>query len=618
MIPYSEYYLDPTLFSKDIAFFQYNLNFFFIVNAYLSKLFTYETIFFAGYVLSSLLLVAGVYYLTKTLFKDKRIAYVAVLLIIFAKPALSAMTTVWNYYYYKDLAMGMLLLSFTFFLKKKYMWSSLLLGVASLVHILFSLYVVGFYGLYFLFNFLKISLDERKKVLQGSAIVILFLIAPIYLIVSSEQPASSPQDFEEWLSILKLRSFDHFFPSTWITNSIILFLPLFILFALFLFFLKRNETTFPPSRYKKEIYTFFIFTLILGVIGVIFSEFIPVRTLIIMQLFRPTIFLTFFAIIFGSYLIVTAFEHFLEKKSLTHLLLAILLFVSLFYYDFKLLLLTLPPMAVVLYQKQIREKTNASFAAILRIVVMTGTIAGIVICLYSFMNPAFLYLPFYGEQVFLLNGISYVLVPLLFAGSLTLMYKKVAAEKKAAPLRVYFLLFLVLTISFVQAVDVSTSQSDDPCYKAPSVFDVQEHFQYPSFPETSMYNLSIWANENTPKDALFMLPVQCGNDFRSFGQRSVFADFKYGTMSTFSIDFTLKWFERIHDLNPQREYKYHTFYNDIILDYRNLDPDRIEYLAEKYQIDYGVFEKPKALPYDITYENKDYVIYNLQQRTPNP
>ena len=115
-------------------------------------------------------------------------------------------------------------------------------------------------------------------------------------------------------------------------------------------------------------------------------------------------------------------------------------------------------------------------------------------------------------------------------------------------------------MSFVQAVDLSTSQSDDPCYKAPSVFDIQEHFQYPSFTETSMYNLSLWAKGHTPQDTLFMLPVQCGNDFRSFGQRSVFADFKYGTMSTFSIDFGLKWFERIHDFNPQREYNYHTFY----------------------------------------------------------
>ncbi len=613
MIPYSEYFLDPTLFSRDIAFFQYNLNFFFIINAYLSKWFTYETIFFMGYALSSLLLTTGVYYLTKTLFKDKRIAYLAVLLIIFAKPALSAMTTVWNYYYYKDLAMGILLISFTLFLRKKYLWSSLLLGIASLIHILFSLYFVGFYGLYFLYTYFKLSPLERKSVLQGAVIVALFLIAPIYLIVSSEQPASSPQDFQEWISILKLRSFDHFFPSTWITNSVILFLPFFILFIIFLFFLKRDETIFPPSRYKTEMYAFFIFTIILGIIGIIFSEFIPVRTLIIMQLFRPTIFLTFFAILFSSYLIMTAFEHSLEKKSLTHLLLAILLFVSIFYYDFKLLLLTLPVAITLLYQRKLQEKISLTFAAMLRKVVVIGTIAVIALCLYSFMNPMFLYLPFYGEQIFLLNGLSYALVPLLFAGLLTLLYKRENHPTKKIPVRMYFLLFLVFSIAFVKVVDVSTSQSDDPCYKAPSVFDFQEHFQYPSFTETSMYTLSIWARENTPKDALFMLPVQCGNDFRSFGQRSVFVDFKYGTMSTFSIDFTLQWFERIRDLNPQREYKYHTFYNDIIEDYRRLDQQRITYLAGKYKIDYGVFEKPKLLVYPVAYENDDYVVYALQQ-----
>ncbi len=51
--------------------------------------------------------------------------------------------------------------------------------------------------------------------------------------------------------------------------------------------------------YRQEITIFFVLTIMLGVIAVIFSEFIPVRMLIIAQLFRPTIMITFFAILFS-------------------------------------------------------------------------------------------------------------------------------------------------------------------------------------------------------------------------------------------------------------------------------------------------------------------------------
>jgi len=49
MLPYTYKYLDPSLFTRDLAFFNYDLNLFFYMNAYLSQFFSYETIFFIGY-----------------------------------------------------------------------------------------------------------------------------------------------------------------------------------------------------------------------------------------------------------------------------------------------------------------------------------------------------------------------------------------------------------------------------------------------------------------------------------------------------------------------------------------------------------------------------------------
>ena len=303
MLPYSYQYLDPTLFTRDIAFFPYDLNFFFLMNAYISKIVSYETLFFVGYVISSFLLILGFYLLAKTLFNDEKVGFLAVVLMIFVKPAVSAMTTVWNYYYYKDIAIGLILISLAFFLRKRYIFSFTLLGFASLFHILFSLYFVAFYGLYFLINYFRLEWDTKKRMLFGFVILGLFLAGPVYLILSSEQPQSSPAEFEQWLGILKTRSFDHFFPSTWVTNSVILFLPLLALFGLLLYCLWTKKD-FVAAPFKREITLFFALTVLLGIVAVVASEVFPVRMLIITQLFRPTIVLTFFALLFGSYLVV--------------------------------------------------------------------------------------------------------------------------------------------------------------------------------------------------------------------------------------------------------------------------------------------------------------------------
>jgi hypothetical protein len=614
MLPYTYKYLDPTLFTKDIAFFNYNLNLFFQMNAYLSKFFSYETIFFVGYFISSALLVFGVYYLTKTLFKNKNISYLAVILVIFVKPAISAMTTVWNYYYYKDIAMGLILISFAFFLRKRYNWSFLLLGIASLMHILFSLYFVGFYGFYFLVQFVKTRKIEIKKLILPTFILILFLIGPTYLILSSEQPTTSQEDFQSWLTILKTRSFDHFFPSTWITNSVIMFLPLFTLFLLFLYFVHTKKEGFHPRNFKDELYSLFGYVIILGIFAVLFSEIFPIRMLIIVQLLRPTIFLTFLAIIFGSYLIITVLERFYKTRKWHFALIGSALFVSLFYYDLKLLLLILPVILVLTLKPTLLRLMSKRIYNFLKYSVEAITGLLFALCVYSYFNSSFLYLGFYGEQALKLNFMSYVLLIIVLIGIFLL---KVISNPKQllnkVPKGVYLILTLIFVVSFIYAVNQSTINSDDPYYVANEKLDFTEHFQYPKFAETSMYNLSVWAGENTDKDALFMLPVQCGSDFRNFAKRSVFADFKYGTMSTFSIDFGIKWFERIKDLNPERQHNYHTFYKDIQEDYQNLSQERVVYLAKKYQIDYLVFEKTKTFDFPKAYENENFVLYNLRQ-----
>ncbi len=612
MLPYSYQYLDPTLFTRDIAFFPYDLNFFFLMNAYLSKIVSYETLFFGGYLISSFLLILGVYFLAKTIFDNQKIAMIAVLLVIFVKPAVSAMTTVWTYYYYKDVAMGLILISVAFFLRKRYMVSFSVLGVASLFHILFSLYFVAFYGIYFVWNYFRLGNEQRKKILWGFVVLGLFLVGPIYLILSSEQPQSSPEEFEQWLGILKTRSFDHFFPSTWITNSVILFFPLLVLFGVFLYYLWTKKD-FVAHQFRQEITLFFCLTILLGIVAVFASEVIPTRMFIITQLFRPTIILTFFTILFCSYLIFQGMKDYFEKKELRNGLLWGALFVALFYYDFKLLYLILPLSLLYLLEdwwiSLVGRKRYLNLQT--GVAVLTGLL--FILSLYSLINPSFLYLAGFDEQVFRLQTLSYVLLLIIGVATIAVKTYHRLSEKTIVGLTIIF----VLIAGGVNAIHQSTIHSDDPCYIPEDDFDWQEHFQYPTYSPTAFNDVARWAGENSVKDALFLVPVECG-DFRNVAKRSIFVDFKYGTMSTFSIDFGLEWFERVHALNPERKaYYYNTFYMDFIADYYNLSEERVRELDIIYDLDYAVFKQDKKLSYPVVYENQEYIVYDLRAKTQN-
>ncbi len=637
MLPYSYHYLDSALFSKDIAFFPYDLNFFFLVNAHLSKFISYENMFFIGYVISSFLLVLGVYLLSTTLFEKKEIGYLAVLLIILVKPALSAMTTVWTYYYYKDLAMGIMLISLAFFLRKRYVLSCSLLGVASLLHILFSLYFVAFYGLFFLCTLLSsklaiyrnITVVDRKRMLIGFGILGLFLAGPVYLILSSEQPANSANEMTAWFDILRMRSFDHFFPSTWITNSVLVFMPLLGLFLLYLFVLYSRKKYFESinaevegntgrdtlSKYRVEMGLFFILCIILGIMAIVFSEIIPVRMLTILQLFRPTILLTFFAICFGAFLIHYYWVQGLKNVRRGYFFLSLILFAGLFWYDFRMLLIAFVLLVMAMFEPQLVGFFGSKFGWIQKLIYV-GVGGIFVLSVISFVFPSFLYVSYVGEQVFRFQDMTYVFLGLgMFIFGLDFILRKKVMIQYARAVTA-FVLIVGVVVSGVIATRESTIHSDDPCYTAHGQFDFSEHLQYPTFPVTEHMKMALWAKTNTAKDALFLIPPECGSDFRNFGERSVFMDFKYGTMSTFSVNFGLEWWNRVLAINPDRKsYDHHTFYRNLVSDYGNMTEKHVQELALNYDIDYAVFRVDRKYSFPEVHRNEEYVVYDVRNNS---
>ena len=65
--------------------------------------------------------------------------------------------------------------------------------------------------------------------------------------------------------------------------------------------------------------------------------------------------------------------------------------------------------------------------------------------------------------------------------------------------------------------------------------------------ETSWIRLQKWANENTDKDSLFIVPRELAG-FRIYSMRSTAGDWKDGAPGLFSIGYARKWNERMKSL----------------------------------------------------------------------
>ncbi|NQU09256.1 endo-1,4-beta-xylanase, partial [bacterium] len=74
-------------------------------------------------------------------------------------------------------------------------------------------------------------------------------------------------------------------------------------------------------------------------------------------------------------------------------------------------------------------------------------------------------------------------------------------------------------------------------------------WQAPSAAEADWWSVQRWARANTPRDALYLTPIQQGG-FRILSQRSVVAEWRDGTQLYFSAAFGPAWWERINALQP--------------------------------------------------------------------
>jgi hypothetical protein len=133
-----------------------------------------------------------------------------------------------------------------------------------------------------------------------------------------------------------------------------------------------------------------------------------------------------------------------------------------------------------------------------------------------------------------------------------------------------------------------------------------------NFPRNDWETVCFWIKKNTPSDALFITPPY-RDGFHLYAERRELVDFKSSPLLEKDI---LEWQERLEDVLRIRDIftiKEKGFKSQGIMRerYNSLCENEIKILARKYKAEYIVFEKPKKLPFEILYEDAQYIVYKL-------
>jgi len=135
-------------------------------------------------------------------------------------------------------------------------------------------------------------------------------------------------------------------------------------------------------------------------------------------------------------------------------------------------------------------------------------------------------------------------------------------------------------------------------------------FQFSSlYPfETPETKLALWVKNNTDPDSIFLTPPGFIR-FRLISERAIVVD---RLVTPFSEAGIYQWMERIKDVSGLTDFKTEDINEQLINDgFGKLDLKRLEYLNNKYALDFVVVEKAKQLPLEQIFTDSYFRIYRI-------
>ncbi len=153
------------------------------------------TLFFA-HLVSFILLTSGTFSITKELTKNWKMSLFSAVCVVFPQITFGTVTITGNYFAPRFLAISICVWSIYFFIRKRYLWTFVLLGIASLINLTFAAPIIAAASLFILFT----KNIKAKSKLSYFAILFLIISPLLYLKFFQSQGSSGLIFNYDWVN----------------------------------------------------------------------------------------------------------------------------------------------------------------------------------------------------------------------------------------------------------------------------------------------------------------------------------------------------------------------------------------------------------------------------------
>jgi len=468
-----------------------------------------------------------------------------------------------------------LLFSLYFFLRKKYLVSLAIAGIAFNIHLATAAYLLGIYAIYFIYHAVSTRKFDALNVLKPWGICILLALPTIIPIIGMIGP---PEGMEPWmLELRRYMIYGHSSPTLLFTLD-----PgrwQFSIFGAVMIAIAIWKTP-PEKEMNKIILIFFSAVGIMYLLGYIFVDIHLTHLFQTIGILRATWFVMLLGLMYVANLLRVGLENKYIHASVILLFFLSLVFDHLILYYCSIVLIVISIGAAYIGNEKLKYLLKIWFPVIC-------------IAVLILLNAAFKFVSSYQGIIHeILNklSISNLMLILLAIGLISFVVLDFIKENKALFFKQISLVALLFISIILPFHSISIHSSASPDWR-----DVQ-----------------IWSN-TTPKGSLFIIPPEY-MDFYDYSNRPVvFNRSSLGTMvmnpekinETLEIlaDMGIDLKEVVKEKSWSVQLRRDAWYK--------ITDSQFQALAEKYDAQYIIRERALPLNFEKVYENRRFVVYKI-------
>lgn len=589
-IPIIKLYTDPFLYRTDFALSYFGTSagtpsLLQPAMALVSRVMPLEMVFFFLHIVTLFLVLLAVLSLAKLLFGSTVVGYLAVLFLLAPKRTLAGFPTTDIYLVNRSWALPMVLWAIFFFLQRRYVLAFALIGIAWNFHAMSAGFVLIMFVSYLVSDLRQVG---KAPLLKGFTIFAILTLPWVLWQLgapSSQMPdwgvAPAGSDMAEVFRIFKWRNLMEQAPFSW---GLQYWLYFFSFVSIFLVSLH-----YPPERWKHRVLTTFVAVIgIMILVGIIFTEIMPLPMVMQVQLLRSSKFLVIFSLIYGAGYVCKLYEGDLVSK-----LIAVGLAMEMFFLNYPLQPYWFDQGAAVSFYFQGKPLVLFLFASlalafqpktILYRAIVTVAVACCMLSLVAQSLPTVPLLSLFlmPTRFVIFLGCAAVVGVLKWAH----LSDRMPLVEYQASLVVLMGVPLLFVLSWMLIQNRGVSHIDFPVHRTPWV-DVQ-----------------LWAKSHTAQDDLFIIPPYI-DGFKVFSERGIIGSWQDGGF-TGGLDsrFTKEWWERMNKLRCTAWWS-----RTCRKGYDSLSEGELLALARQYSAAYIITENPRNLALPIAYQNQQFTVY---------